>query len=141
MMAVTLNVALLPAQTVLFCGCAVITGNWASFTVTVNEQEELFPQASVAVTFTVVVPSGNAKPLAGVLTIVTAPPQLSVAVGVKFTTAVQLPTGVVTVMLAGQVSTGAVWSFTVIICVQVLLFPHTSVALYVLVRVYLLGHV
>ena len=99
------------------------------------------PQASVAVDVTVVVPIGNAVPEAGVLTIVTAPAQLSVAVTEKFTTAVQLPTGVVTLIFAGQVITGAVWSFTVIVCVHWLKLPHTSVALYVLVSVYLFGQV
>ena len=96
----------------------VITGNWPSFTVTVNVHVEVLPHASVAVEVTVVVPIGNAEPDAGELTIVTAPPQLSVAVGVKFTTAEQEPTGVVTVIFAGQVITGAVTSLTVIICVH-----------------------
>ena len=46
-----------------------------------------------------------------------------------------------TVTGAGQVSSGGVWSFTVIICVHSVKFPHTSVALYVLVMVYLLAQV
>ena len=58
---------------------------------------------------------------------VTAPPQLSVAV-----TAVVLGAGTsekhCTVAAAGQVSTGGVVSLTVIICVQVFMFPHASVA-------------
>ena len=58
---------------------------------------------------------------------VTAPPQLSVAV-----TAVVLCGGTsekhCTVDGAGQVSTGGVVSLTVIICVQVFMFPHASVA-------------
>ena len=133
--------AFCPAHTVLLAGCTVITGSCASRTVTVNVQIELFPQASVAVDVTVVVPSGKAVPEAGELTIVTAPAQLSIAVTVKFTTAVQEPTGVVTVIFAGQVITGAVWSFTVIICVHSVKFPHTSVARYVLVTVNLLAQV
>ena len=36
--------------------------------------------------------------------------------------------------------TGAVWSFTVIVCVQVLELPHTSVIVYVLVIVNLFTH-
>jgi hypothetical protein len=105
-----------------------MVGNCASATVTVKVQVLLLPHASVAVEVTVVVPIGNANPLAGLLTIVIGPAQLSVAVTVKFTTAVQLPTGVVTLILAGQVITGAVWSFTVIICVHSAKLPHTSVA-------------
>ena len=57
----------------------------------INVQVLTFPQTSVAVVVTTVLPIGNAKPDAGTLTIVTAPPQLSVAVTVKFTTAVQKP--------------------------------------------------
>lgn len=60
--AVTLNVALLPAQTVLFTGCWDITGIWLSVTVIVNEQL-LVPQIFVAVTVTVVVPTLNNNPL------------------------------------------------------------------------------
>mgnify|MGYP007001774709 CR=1 FL=1 len=108
-----MNVAFVPAQTVLLAGCVVITGNWPSFTVTVNVHVEVLPHASVAVEVTVVVPIGNAEPDAGELTIVTAPPQLSVAVGVKFTTAEQEPTGVVTVIFAGQVMVGTAFTVTV----------------------------
>ena len=93
-----------------------------------NVHTALLPQASVAVEVTVVVPMGNAVPEAGTETIFTAPPQLSVAVGVKFTTATQDPTGVVVVIFAGQVITGAVWSFTVIVCVHCEKFPQISVA-------------
>ena len=140
MMAVTLNTAVVPTHTVLLAGCAVITGNCTSFTVTVKVQVAVIPQASVAMDVTVVVPIGNTEPDAGALTTVTAP-QLSVAVTVKFTTAVQEPTGVKTVILAGQVITGGVWSFTVMICVHSEKLPHTSVALYLLVRVNLFGQV
>ena len=56
-------------------------------TVTVKQQLELLPLASVATEFTVVVPFGKVEPDAGVETIVMAPGQLSVAVTVKFTTA------------------------------------------------------
>ena len=104
-----------PEQTVFIAGWEDITGNWPSITVTVNEQVEELPQASVAVTFTVVVPMANAVPDAGTETIVTAPVQLSVAVGVKFTTAVHDPIGVVDVIFVGQVTVGAVTSFTVMI--------------------------
>ena len=48
--------------------------------VTVNVQLAVLPDASVAVAVTVVVPTGNTEPEAGVETTVT-PEQLSVAVG------------------------------------------------------------
>ncbi len=131
----TLNTAGEVAHTVLVAGCVLITGNCPSSTVILNVQDELLPQASVAVEVTVVVPKENTEPDAGTETIATAPLQLSVAVGVKFTTAVQEPIGVETVIFAGQVITGAVTSFTVIICVHNAELPHTSVALYVLVMI------
>jgi len=102
------KVAFSPAHTARLTGCVAITGNWPSLTVTVNEQVELLPQASVAVAVTVVVPRANTDPDAGRVVMVTAPPQLSVAFTVKFTTALQEPIGELTVMLAGQVITGAV---------------------------------
>ena len=61
-----------------------------SLTVTVNVQVDLLPAASVAVEVTVVMPIGKAEPEGGLETTVT-PGQLSVAVTVKFTTAVHLP--------------------------------------------------
>ena len=91
-------------------------------------QVELLPQASVATEVTVVVPTGNDEPEAGVLTTVTAPEQLSVAVTVKLTTATQALEGVATEMLAGQVIVGAVTSFTVIIWVQSVVLPAASFA-------------
>ena len=64
----------------------LMVGFWVSLTVTVNEQLLELPAASVAVTVTVVVPLGKTEPDGGLLTMVTSE-QLSVAVGVKFTTA------------------------------------------------------
>jgi hypothetical protein len=69
-----------PTQTALFTGWVVITGGRLSITVTVKVQVELLPHASVAVEVTVVTPIGKAKPEAGLLIMVTAPAQLSVAV-------------------------------------------------------------
>ena len=69
----------------MLAGQAIFGGS-SSLTVTVNEQLSLFPAASVATLFTVVVPLGNAEPEVGVETTVT-PGQLSLAVTVKFTTA------------------------------------------------------
>ena len=43
----------------------VITGNSSSLTVTVNVQAAVLPAASVAVAVTVVAPTANALPLAG----------------------------------------------------------------------------
>jgi hypothetical protein len=61
----------------MFAG-QVITGISLSVTVTVKEQLETLPDASVAVLFTVVVPTGNNEPEAGEE--VTVAEQLSVAV-------------------------------------------------------------
>ena len=61
-----------------------------SFTVTVNEQLAVLLLASVAVQFTVVAPTANADPEAGVHATV-APEQLSVAVAEYVTTAVHWP--------------------------------------------------
>jgi hypothetical protein len=58
-----------------------------AFTVTLNVQRVVFPQASLAVVVTVVVPTGNTEPEAGLETRDTSPGQLSVAVTLKLTTA------------------------------------------------------
>ena len=94
-------------------------------------QVELLPHTSVAVTVTAVVPTAKNDPDAGLYEIATAPAQLSVAVAVNETFDPQRPGVLFTVMLAGQVTTGAVLSFTVIVCVQVTKLPEASVALYV----------
>jgi hypothetical protein len=75
-----------------------------STTVTVNEQVDVLPFASVAVEFTVVVPTGNSEPEAGTLT--TDEEQLSVEVTEKLTAAPQTPGVVFTVIFAGQLMTG-----------------------------------
>ena len=100
--------AFVPAHTVLLAGCKLITGNCPSDTITLKVQVDALPHTSVAVTVTSVVPIANKLPDAGTEVIVTAPAQLSVAVGVKETATVQKPIGVVAVMFAGQVTTGAV---------------------------------
>jgi hypothetical protein len=65
----------------------VKVGASVSFTVIVNVQVAVFPEASVAVLVTVVVPGGNKLPEAGTLVTVTLE-QLSVVVGAgKFTMA------------------------------------------------------
>ena len=101
------------AFTVTSAGQAVITGFCVSVIVTVNVHEAWFPPASVAMLVTVVTPTGNTLPLAGMLTrLVTL--QLSVAV----TTNVTLlrphwPGSAVRTMLVGQVMTGGSVSLTV----------------------------
>src|SRR6185503_4347003 len=77
-------------------------------TVTLKTQPFVFPAVSRAMTLTCVVPTGNEKPEAGAL-VITTPPQLSLPLGVKTTTAGQLPVAV-TVILPGQVTVGGVTS-------------------------------
>jgi hypothetical protein len=83
-------------------------------TVTVNVHVAVLPEASVAVQVTVVVPTGNTEPEAGVHDVVT-PGQLSDAVGANVT---GLPlvggqvAGAATAMLAGQVIVGGCVSLT-----------------------------
>ena len=64
----------------MFAGHETV-GACVSCTVTVNEQDPVFAEASVAVHVTVVVPTGKVAPDAGTHTTV-APGQLSEAVGV-----------------------------------------------------------
>ena len=62
----------------------VITGNWLSVTVTVNEQVAVFELPSVTLNVFVVTPTGKLDPLANpVVCIVDAPGQLSVPTGVE----------------------------------------------------------
>ena len=72
-----------------------------STTVTVKEQLAVFPDASVAVAVTVVVPFGKLEPDGGFATTVT-PGQLSVAVTLKVASAEHCPRAQGTVMFAGH---------------------------------------
>ena len=116
------------------------TGFSSSFTVTVKAQVLVLPLASVAVQVTVVVPSGNIEPLAG-LQLMLEPGQLSLALAVKFTCAWQSPLRlsapvlVVVVMLAGQVATGGSLSTTVTVKLQMALWPCASLAVQLTVLV------
>jgi len=83
----------------------VMTGFCPSTTVTVNEQVAEFPLISVAVLVTVVVPTLNVLPEAGLDT-TEETVQLSVAVAENVTTALQLFKSVVWVILDGHVTTG-----------------------------------
>ena len=95
-------------------------------TVTVNVHVELLPSASVAVLVTVVVPTTKLVPLAGLLETVT-PEQLSVALTLNVTLLLQAPGAAFTVRFAGQLSTGAVVSRTVMLALLVVALPHRSV--------------
>ena len=89
-------------------------------TVTVNMQLAVLFAASVTVQETVVVPLGNTDPLAGAQTTAFAPSvQLSEALGVKVTVAVQRFGPVLCVIADGQVIIGGCVSFTVTVNVQV----------------------
>jgi len=76
-----------------------------STTVTVKEQVAVFPDASVAVAVTVVVPFGKVEPEGGFAVTVT-PAQLSVAVTAKLTGAEHCPATQGTLIFAGQVIVG-----------------------------------
>ena len=94
-------------------------------TFTLNEQDEVLPDASVAVQVTAVVPAGNVEPEAGVQLLVT-PGQLSLAVGEYVTAGAVVQ--FVTDILAGHVIVGGWLSLTMTFCVQVLELPQASVA-------------
>ena len=103
-------------------------------TVTVKLQLLLLPLLSRAVLVTVVVPSGKAKPLAGLLvTFVTA--QLSVALTVKVTLLAHAPGAVFTVRFTGQAMLGGNVSRTVTVKVHMLELPLLSRAVLVTVVV------
>jgi hypothetical protein len=116
----------------MFAGHTTV-GACVSLTVTVNEHEPVFDDASVVVQLTVVVPTGKVEPVAGTHTTV-APGQLSVPVGVvKFTIAEHCPAVAGVVMFAGHVTAGASVSFTVTVNEHVPVFVDASVAVHVTV--------
>jgi pheromone shutdown protein TraB len=95
-----------------------------STNVTVKEQAAVLPATSVAVALTVVVPTANVLPLAGLLT--TLEEQLSVVVTVNETGALQAFKVLFTLILAGQAIVGFVLSTTVTVDVHVLWLLFTS---------------
>ena len=99
-------VALQPefADTVTSAG-QVIVGSWLSVTVTWNVQTLVLPLMSVATLVTMVVPTGKAEPLAGVLTTPLVP-QLSETSTLNVTLLEHEPATADTEMSAGQVITG-----------------------------------
>ena len=104
----------------------VTVGFSTSSTITLKEPITVLPEASVAVTFTGVVPTGKVEPLAGTLTTVTE--QLSVAVALKFTIASQRPAALSTVMSPGSERTGSSLSLTVTLKLHWAVLPEASVA-------------
>jgi hypothetical protein len=108
----------------------VIDGAWLSTTITVNEQEDMLLEASLAVQVTVVVPTGKLEPDAGLQLGVPTPGQLSVAVGALYvTTAEHWPIGALVLTLAGQVIDGACVSLTVTVNEQLAELPAASITL------------
>ena len=97
----------------------------------VKLQELVFPP-SVAVHVTTVVPTAKALPEAGEQTMATFV-QLSLAVGVKLTTAEHAPGVVLVVIFSGQVIDGGAESITVTVNEHVDEFVHSFVALQVTV--------
>ena len=88
--------------------------------------------ASLAVQFTVVVPTGKVAPLAGLQTTL-APGQLSEAEAVYVTTAPHAPVSLFLIILAGKLSAGASVSLTVTVKLQVALGEHPLLAVIVTV--------
>jgi len=107
----------------------VIAGGWVSLTVTVNWQLAVWPDVSVAVQVTVVVPFGNVDPDGGLQLEVT-PGQLSLAVGENVTTAEHTFGSVGLIMFDGQLIVGFSVSLTVTVNEQVVaeVLPLVSVA-------------
>src|SRR3990172_10066734 len=105
----------------------VSAGGVVSWTVTVNDPGVEFPESSVAVQLTVVVPSGNVEPDGGEQTTVGVVSMRSDAVTENVTTAPEGPVAG-TVMLPGNVSVGGVVSVTVTVKDPGVELPESSVA-------------
>src|SRR2546422_10637648 len=105
----------------------VMCGGVVSRTVTANEDEPVFPWASVAVQSTRVVPSGNMDPDDGLQVAVTGPSTMSVAPTENGTVA---PPGPVAsaIISAGTVSAGGVVSTTRTVKDAMPVLPWASVA-------------
>jgi hypothetical protein len=117
----------------MLAGHMIAGGCW-SFTVTVKLHDAVFPEVSVAVAVTVVVPFGNAVPDGGFDTTVT-PGQLSVAVTVNVVTDEHTFGSVAFTMFAGHVTTGGCVSFTVTVNEHVVVFGGVAASLTVHVTV------
>jgi hypothetical protein len=110
------------------------TGGSEAWTVTWKLHDELLPAPSVAVQFTVVVPSPKLVPDGGVQEMAGLGSQASVAVAVKFVVAPPLPVQA-SVRSAGQVISGAWVSRTITWNVHSAVFSDSSVAVQVTVLV------
>jgi hypothetical protein len=117
--------------TLLMLAGQVMVGNSVSVTVTVNPQVAVLPLASVTLNTFVVVPIGNAAPLATpAVCIVVWPGQLSAPIGAVYVaTALQSPASFTLLMFAGQVIVGSWVSLTVTVKPQVAVLPLASVTL------------
>src|SRR5262245_23930230 len=136
--AITLNVTLLvhcpgAVLAMMFAG-QLIAGFCSSFTVTVNVHKLELPLASVAMLVTVVTPTGNAKPLGGMLARFVKR-QLSVAVTTKVTLLVQKSGAAFTTWFAGQLICGGSRSWIVTTFAQVPRQPFASATCSVKVKV------
>jgi hypothetical protein len=109
-------------------GTPAITGEIVSRTMTFTLRTTVFPEASVAVTTTGVVPTENTEPLAGL--IVTVAEQLSEAVtpGIATTRLHWFPETYAVMLELAIVSTGLMVSSTVTVAVAVPTLPLASIA-------------
>src|SRR2546426_143577 len=112
----------------------VTCGAVVSLTVIVNEDEPVFPWASVAVQSTLVVPSANIEPEAGVQTGVSLPSTRSSAVTTKIPVAPDAPVAS-RVTPGGEVIVGGVVSTTMTVKDSDAVFPWESVAVHTTVVV------
>ena len=116
----------------MFEGHPAITGFVLSCTVTLKEQVDVFPAASVAVYVTTVVPRPKTVPGLFVVVKVNVPAQLSDTVGAVQLTVAWQEALAFTVMFEGHPAiTGLVLSKTITLKEQVDVFPAASVAVYV----------
>jgi hypothetical protein len=116
------------AEATMFAGAAIV-GLVLSITVTVCVNEVVFPAASVAVQFTVVIPSGK---VVGASFVTDKREQLSEAVGVPSATFVAVHDAfALTLTSAGTIKSGAFNSITPIVAEQDVAVPLASVIVYV----------
>jgi hypothetical protein len=113
----------------MFEGHPAITGLVLSCTVTLKEQVDAFPAASVAVYVTTVVPRPKTVPGFFVVVKVNVPAQLSDTVGaVQLTVAWQEALAFIVMFEGHPVITGSVSSSTITLKEHVDMFPAASVA-------------
>ena len=108
----------------------LIAGFSLSFTVTVKEQADVLPDASVAIYTFSVVPTGKIELLGKPLVNSTCTLQLSVAITSNVVTAPQIPKSVLILRGVGHVIAGFSLSFTITVKEQADVLPDASVAVY-----------